>query len=172
MKRLKILCLMLIILFSVAGCDRATKIAAKNYLSTSPPITYFSNLVVLDYVKNQGTFLSFGSGFPDHVRFWMFILVPSLFLCGFLIYVFITEKFTYFEIIAFSIIIGGGTGNLYDRTFRSGQVIDFINIGIGSIRTGIFNIADLAVMIGSVMLALPFIISFIKRYRMRRTTTG
>jgi signal peptidase II len=162
MKRFRILCLILIILFSVAGCDRATKIVAKKYLSMSPPITYFGDLVVLDYVENKGAFLSFGSNFSDQARFWLFILIPSLFLFGFLSYMIITDKLTYFQIIAFSILIGGGIGNLYDRIFSFGQVIDFINIGIGSIRTGIFNIADLAVMIGSCMLVLPFVITFIK----------
>jgi lipoprotein signal peptidase len=51
------------------------------------------------------------------------------------------------------------------------QVIDFINIGIGPIRTGIFNIADLAVMIGVVMLVFLFAIRFIKRHRMSGTST-
>ena len=85
-----------------------------------------------------------------------------VFLFGFLIYVFVRNDFTYFEIIAFSTIIGGGIGNLYDRVFRSGYVGDFINIGIGPVRTGVFNIADVAIMIGSAMLLYRFIGMFMK----------
>lgn len=43
---------------------------------------------------------------------------------------------------------GGGIGNLVDRILLSGLVTDFINIGIGNLRTGIFNVADMAIMTG------------------------
>ena len=52
------------------------------------------------------------------------------------------------------LIIGGGLGNLIDRITNKGSVIDFMNIGIGSIRTGIFNVADLTIMAGVLMLAV------------------
>lgn len=55
-------------------------------------------------------------------------------------------------IIGLSHIIGGGIGNLIDRIFNSGAVIDFMNIGINDLRTGIFNIADVAITAGIVML--------------------
>ena len=164
--------LMIIILFSVVGCDHATKIIAKNHLSKSPPISYFEDFLVLSYVENQGAFLSFGSGFPDHIRFWIFRVIPGVILFGFLIYVFMHNGFTYFEIIAFSTIIGGGIGNLYDRFFRSGYVGDFINIGIGPVRTGVFNIADAAIMLGAAMLVYPFIVRVIKRRRITHTSNG
>jgi signal peptidase II len=51
-----------------------------------------------------------------------------------------------FASIAF--IFAGGIGNLIDRVWRDGLVTDFINLGIGPIRTGIFNVADVAVTFG------------------------
>ena len=47
-----------------------------------------------------------------------------------------------------ALIIGGGLGNLIDRILNQGAVIDFMNMGIGPIRTGVFNVADLAILAG------------------------
>ncbi len=55
-------------------------------------------------------------------------------------------SFALFASIAF--IFAGGVGNLIDRVWHDGLVIDFINLGIGPLRTGIFNVADLAVTCG------------------------
>ena len=51
-----------------------------------------------------------------------------------------------------TLIISGGLGNLIDRMVNQGAVIDFMNIGLGSIRTGVFNGADLAIMVGLLLL--------------------
>jgi signal peptidase II len=55
--------------------------------------------------------------------------------------------------VAASLILGGGIGNVIDRVAR-GNVIDFLNFGIGNVRTGIFNIADVAIMAGVFLLAI------------------
>jgi signal peptidase II len=46
---------------------------------------------------------------------------------------------------------GGGASNLIDRAAR-GHVVDFLNIGVGSLRTGIFNVADVAVLLGALLI--------------------
>lgn len=51
------------------------------------------------------------------------------------------------ETIALSLAVGGGIGNLIDR-IAFGSVTDFLNFGIGQVRTGIFNVADMAIMAG------------------------
>jgi signal peptidase II len=50
-------------------------------------------------------------------------------------------------------ILAGGLGNLIDRVTNHGQVTDFLNLGIGSLRTGIFNVADVAITGGALLLA-------------------
>jgi signal peptidase II len=54
--------------------------------------------------------------------------------------------------VALSLIAGGGLSNLIDRIAHGGYVIDFLNIGLGGLRTGIFNIADVAIMVGAISL--------------------
>ena len=51
-------------------------------------------------------------------------------------------------------MLAGGIGNLIDRVFHGGLVIDFLNMGIGPVRTGIFNVADMAIMAGFALLIL------------------
>jgi signal peptidase II len=56
------------------------------------------------------------------------------------------------KIVSLSLIAGGGFSNLIDRIANGGYVVDFLNIGLGGIRTGIFNIADMAIMMGGILL--------------------
>ena len=56
-------------------------------------------------------------------------------------------------LIGTGLVLAGGASNWVDRAIR-GSVVDFINVGVGSLRTGIFNVADLAIMLGAVVLLL------------------
>ena len=51
-------------------------------------------------------------------------------------------------------MIGGGLGNLIDRIFNSGAVVDFVSIGLGGLRTGIFNVSDVAIVAGALLVFL------------------
>ena len=55
-------------------------------------------------------------------------------------------------VVAWSLVLSGGLGNLVDLIINDGRVIDFMNIGIGSLRTGIFNVADVCITVGVVVL--------------------
>lgn len=50
------------------------------------------------------------------------------------------------------LLLAGGLGNLIDRVMYGGYVVDFINIGIGPLRTGVFNVADVVVVAGALLL--------------------
>jgi signal peptidase II len=56
--------------------------------------------------------------------------------------------------IALALCVGGGVSNLVDRLRSSGAVVDFINVGVGGVRTGIFNFADMAIMAGGFLLVI------------------
>jgi signal peptidase II len=58
-------------------------------------------------------------------------------------------------VVALAGLAGGGFGNWMDRVLLGGVVVDFMNVGIGPVRTGIFNVADLAIMAGALFLAWP-----------------
>jgi signal peptidase II len=51
------------------------------------------------------------------------------------------------------LFVAGGASNLIDRILQ-GRVVDFLNVGVGTLRTGVFNVADVAIMAGAALVAL------------------
>jgi signal peptidase II len=58
------------------------------------------------------------------------------------------------DALAAALVIGGGLGNVLDRLFYDGAVLDFLNIGIDGLRTGVFNVADMAIIAGTLVFLL------------------
>jgi signal peptidase II len=141
--------IVIMILCCCVGCDRITKEMAKQTLQHAPPMSYFHDCFRLQYTENQGAFLSLGVNWSDHLWFWILVILPGIILCGTLLFILISHKIHPYHILTLSLIIGGGIGNLFDRIVHHRKVIDFMNIGIGSLRTGIFNVADVLIMIGT-----------------------
>lgn len=147
MTALKIRFLFLTLLLATAGLDRITKVIARDRLESAPPISLFGGIVRLDYVENPGAFLGLGSGLSETTRFWFFSVLVGGFLVGLFLYVLMNRRLSVIEVAAFSLILGGGLGNLTDRVLYE-YVIDFLVVGIGRLRTGVFNVADLAITAG------------------------
>ena len=91
----------------------------------------------------------------------MFTLLPVAVIIMLGVYYFRTQEFTRLQRWAVAGILGGGTGNLIDRIFRSSGVVDFIDVkffGIfGLERWPTFNIADSAVVVCALLLASSFL---------------
>lgn len=152
MKLIKRTLLIAPVLLSCVGCDQATKNLARHCLANSEPVTFLNEMFRLQYAENPGAFLSLGAASPENIRFWVFTLIVGLFLAGMLIFLLASKNNSKAQIISLSLVLGGGIGNLIDRIFNDGHVIDFMNIGIGSFRSGVFNIADVAISCGVVWL--------------------
>ena len=148
MKSIKKATLILFILFSCVGCDQTTKIVARHNLSETRVVTFLHDTIRLQYIENQGAFLGVGSTIPSGIRFILLVFFVGVFLLSMLIYLFMQNHFRKNQIISLSFVVGGGFGNLIDRILNQGRVVDFMNIGIGSLRTGIFNVADVAITLG------------------------
>jgi len=123
---------------------------AKQSLQGIAPISWFHNTVRLHYVENTGAFLSLGATLSERARFWILLILPGLALGGMLIFGVMSSQLDLWQLCMLSCIMGGGFSNLLDRALQNGRVADFLNIGIGSLRTGIFNIADVLIMLGCV----------------------
>lgn len=133
--------------------DRITKILAENYLQGKNSISLLGNFVILTFVKNDGAFLSAGSSFGEIIKLFVFIIIPGI-ICLFGLYYCIYKESDKLSIILIVSIIAGGLGNIYDRLFNNGYVTDFLNFGIGNLRTGILNIADISITFGAIILLL------------------
>ncbi len=141
--------LVALVLSASVGCDQTTKRIAEQSLNGGNSHSFFYDTVRLHYIQNSGAFLSLGSHFDDVTKLFLFILLPIMFLMGASLYIVLKHHLSHTHILLSALIIGGGLGNLIDRIFLDGLVTDFLNIGIGSLRTGIFNIADVAIMFGA-----------------------
>jgi len=133
--------------------DRFTKHIAVEYLKGNEPISFFNNIFVLVYAENTGAFLSLGKNWNIYVKYAVLLIIPIFICITGLLYLMIKENKNY-RIIICSCIIGGGIGNLVDRLFNEFTVIDFMNFGIGKIRTGILNVADISVTFGVIILII------------------
>ena len=147
---LKRLPLIIAILICCVGCDQSTKSFAKAHLSETQAISFLGDSVRLQIAKNYGAFLSLGASKAPAVRSALFSAGVAAMLLALLVYSLRTMTKNPIVVPALALIIGGGASNLLDRLAYGGYVVDFLNLGMGSIRTGIFNVADVFIMCGVV----------------------
>lgn len=153
MSKLKRITLLLFVLVSCVGCDQATKLIARQELAAAPMQEYWHGFFRLVYAENPGAFLSLGAGLAPAARFWVFTIFVALLLSG-LVWFMLRhiQKAPVPFIVALALVAGGGLGNLIDRLFNDGHVVDFMQIGFSPLRTGVFNVADMAIMTGTGLL--------------------
>jgi signal peptidase II len=137
---------LLALVIATIGCDRVTKHIAAETLAGEPRQSFLGDTVRFEYVENTGAFLSLGADLPPVIRTALFtvgnglILVATVFMAARL-------RWTGLQLFGLALVFAGGASNLADRIAR-GSVIDFMNVGLGSVRTGIFNVADVAILGG------------------------
>ena len=149
MQKMKRILILLFVLISCVGCDQATKFVARQTLATAPVQEYAGGLFRLVYAENPGAFLGLGATLPATARFWIFVVMAALLLTGVGIFALRSLQQTPLPVIvAIALVIGGGLGNLIDRIVHDGRVVDFMQVGFPWLRTGVFNVADMAIMTG------------------------
>ncbi len=136
---------------TTAGCDQSAKLIASTILEQTGPIDLAGGLLRLQFVLNHGGFLGLGGGLSPSLRWWLFTFGVSLALLVVLRMAVARER-PPLQVVALALILGGGIGNLLDRLALSGAVRDFAILGIGRLRTGVFNLADAAILLGAFVL--------------------
>ncbi|TNE56725.1 MAG: signal peptidase II [Bacteroidetes bacterium] len=143
----------LFVIFSAVGCDRITKNLAKKHLVNRERISYLDELVHLQYAENTGAAMSLGADWSEDTRFWLFVVIPILTLILMLGYaIWHASELQWFQLFAFGLVFAGGMGNLTDRVLYDSRVPDFMILGTDTLRTGIFNVADVWITTGAVLL--------------------
>ncbi|WP_136806097.1 signal peptidase II [Desulfosediminicola flagellatus] len=137
-----------VILIVLAGLfgDQLTKMIARHYLEGRVTTHFLFNTIQFQYVENHGGFLGYFNILPEPFRFYVLTFGVGSLLFMSLYLLITTAKFSDSQCIFLSFIIAGGLGNLLDRLINNGGVIDFISIGIGPLRSGIFNFADALIL--------------------------
>jgi signal peptidase II len=141
-------------LFCCVGCDQMSKSAARSMLRSGITESLFSDSLRLQLTENPGSFLSLGASLPEQLRFILFTGAVAVILLSLVCAALFARRLSTARFVALALIAGGGISNLIDRLLYDGRVTDFLNVGIGALRTGIFNLADMAILAGALLLVL------------------
>ncbi len=144
----------LAVLATTLGCDQLTKSLAEDHLADSPGVRLASGVVHLELVGNPGAFLSLGADLPDEVRRALFGVGVPLALLVIAVLLLRSGPLSSWQGLGLALLVGGGLGNWLDRVLRDGVVTDFVSLGLGPLRTGVFNVADVAIVVGVLLIAL------------------
>lgn len=143
--------------------DQISKFIVRLEISDYEHIALIKNIFTLTRVENSGAFLSLGDNMPYIFRLIILTGLPLLFLGYGLYYLFSKPNLPGSMQIALCFLIGGGIGNLYDRIVH-GSVTDFMHLDFHIFQTGVFNFADISIMIGvGILLLLSITANMIKK---------
>jgi signal peptidase II len=104
------------------------------------------------YVENTGGFLGLGSDLPPAARTAIFTGATGAMLVAVIVLA-IRERLEGWPLLGVTLFVAGGASNWVDRVAH-GRVVDFLNVGVGPVRTGIFNVADVTLMLGGAVLLI------------------
>lgn len=150
---------------AVLGIDQYTKIFMLEYLANKSNETkIIPGFIDLILVHNGGGAWGMLSGHT-----WILLsvtIVIMLISVTLLLKMGLQNKLMFWAII---LVLSGGIGNMIDRIFRDGKVVDFLHFTFWS-QFPVFNVADIAIVLGAGLLVLYFIISSVKESRKKKST--
>ncbi|MDQ3118067.1 MAG: signal peptidase II [Verrucomicrobiota bacterium] len=142
------------LLVCTVGCDQTSKHIARVELSRLGSVTPPGRFGEFRLAENRGSFLSLGDSLPDSFRLALLTISVGVALLGLFVHLMIRRPSSWMSFIGLGAVWAGGISNLVDRIFRQGRVTDFMFISVGPIHTGIFNVADIMIMIGIAAIAV------------------
>jgi signal peptidase II len=139
------------ILAGILVLDVTTKLLVQHNFHLYQQVDIVGEYVRLTYIYNPGA--AFGIQLGQYSR--QIFLVLSLLALGALVAMYwFTPATDRTRLVSIALICGGAVGNLIDRVRSEAGVVDFIDVGVGNLRWPVFNIADMAVTTGAIILAL------------------
>ncbi len=134
--------------------DQISKVLVRTYVEAGSSSPIIGDVFQLMNVENTGAFLGMGSDLNPTVKLFVLLLLPVVVLGLVLRHIIKDKSLDHWSLFAFASIIGGGIANVYDR-FAYGSVTDFLYIRLTDLlRTGIFNLADISVTTGMIILVV------------------
>jgi len=147
-----------LVIIGVVVLDQLVKYFVQSRMFLNESIPVIRDIFQITYIRNKGAAFGMLSDLPANFRIPLFLAIGA----GFIIFVFYYYKKilreSFLVRLSFSLITGGAVSNLLDRIFLSGEVRDFIELGINpSLKFAVFNIADSAITLGVCFLLVYFI---------------
>jgi|WetSurMetagenome_2_1015567.scaffolds.fasta_scaffold834478_1 signal peptidase II len=135
----------------LVGCDQVTKSLARNGLSEGEPVVLMHGFVRLTYAENPGVFMGIGADLDSYVRWAIYGSSLLVVVISTVLLLANVDRLSRTRIIGLLLLLSGALGNLVDRFANHASVIDFIVLRIGTLHTGVFNLADVLITMGVVV---------------------
>lgn len=159
--------IIVLIIINIA-IDQISKFWVRANVATHSESEIWGQTFILTNVENKGAFLGLGSDLNPTVKIILLLILPVVVLGLVLRHIIKERSMDQMSLFGYCCIIGGGIANVYDR-FIYGSVTDFWHIDLGGVfKTGIFNIADVSVTSGLIILIVA---SFIGRKKVTEEKT-
>lgn len=142
---------MLVLLVAFVGLDQATKYYAVTHWDGLHEQSLLGGILRIKLAKNDGAFLSMLGNQSPTVRFAVLVIGNAIGMTVLAVILLRSSQIDRWTFFAWALVFVGGIGNLIDRVLIR-AVIDFLILGYGPIHTGIFNVADMAITAGFLML--------------------
>ena len=146
--------------------DQITKAYIVANVPEQTPQPFIRGILNIDHIKNSGGAWGIFSG---NTIFLVVVTLAIMFVCIYLLVFKAKNKPLYFWAIC--LVLAGGVGNMIDRLFRGGQVVDFLQFDFWQ-DFPIFNIADCAIVLGCGLLILHFVLDWIKDIKEKKVPTN
>lgn len=147
--RVAIFCALLLVCVS---CDHAIKRVATSVLKQTDTVSFAGDAVRFELAYNAGAFLSIGADLSPELRRLLLVGLVPLGLAIVCVSVLRQRTLDSASLVGVGLIAGGGLGNWLDRLLHDGLVTDFVSIGAGPLRTGVFNAADVFLVAGVLLI--------------------
>ena len=131
--------------------DFTTKLLVQRTFHLYQQVNVIGDYLRLTYIYNPGA--AFGIHLGDYSRY-IFLVLSLIALVALAGMYWVTPARDRIRLTAIALICAGALGNLLDRIRSSAGVVDFLDVGIGELRWPVFNVADIAVTTGAILLAL------------------
>ena len=138
----------IILISSIYFLDRASKLLMINLANNAPEFNFkLSSFLNLNLIWNEG--IAFGLFSFNKEIYYNFLTFVIILITAVLVWFMVKSKGL--EKIGFSIIIGGSIGNFSDRIYYS-SVPDFIDFNFKGFHWFVFNVADIFITLGVIIL--------------------
>ena len=144
------------------AADQFTKYIVMNNMELYQTIDFIDGFMNFTYIHNNGGAWGMLGGYT-----WLLVVVTAIIMVGLIVAIVKIGRNSPLFFWSGCLILSGGIGNMIDRIFRDGNVVDFLHVQF--IDFPVFNVADCAVVIGSGLLILYFIIDTVKEYKKEKT---
>lgn len=148
---------------ALIAVDQLTKYYIMSNFSLGQSADFIKGLIDIVYIHNEGAAWGMLSG-----KTWILVTFTTVAMafCGYLLWKYGREN--KLMLIGLSLVVSGGIGNLIDRIFRNGKVIDFLHFEFWP-EFPVFNVADCAIVLGVGFLILYFVIDTVNEHKLKKS---